>query len=49
MCQGAGSTFVSGVVGDFFNVVGLPVHKLSIELCNCLTVSNSVVFTVYII
>ena len=35
-CQGAGSTFVSEVVGDFFNVVGLPVHKLSIELCRLL-------------
>ena len=35
-CQGAGSTLVSAVEGDFFNVVGLPVNRLSIELCKLL-------------
>lgn len=30
--QGAGSLFVKGIQGDYFNVVGLPVARLSREL-----------------
>lgn len=30
--QGAGSLFVKGIVGDYFNVVGLPVARLMREL-----------------
>ncbi len=32
--QGRGSKFVSGIVGDYFNVVGLPVCELSLMLKN---------------
>ena len=35
-CQAMGSSLVSGVVGDFFNVVGLPVNRLCIEICKLL-------------
>ncbi len=30
--QGKGSLFVSGICGDYFNVVGLPVSRLAREL-----------------
>jgi septum formation protein len=30
--QGAAGQFVSGIDGDYFNVVGLPVHRLSTAL-----------------
>lgn len=32
--QGAGSLFVKGIRGDYFNVVGLPVARLSRELAD---------------
>ena len=30
--QGLGSIFIEGIRGDYFNVMGLPVHRLSTEL-----------------
>ncbi len=32
--QGVGSVLVKGIIGDFFNVVGLPVARLKRELMN---------------
>ncbi|XP_058455166.1 dTTP/UTP pyrophosphatase [Malaya genurostris] len=31
--QGAGGTFVEKIDGDFFTVVGLPLYRISVELC----------------
>ena len=30
--QGAGGSFVSGILGCFFNVMGFPMHRFCIEL-----------------
>ena len=30
--QGMGASFVRGIVGDYFNVVGLPVSRVAAEL-----------------
>lgn len=35
--QGLGGTLVEGVSGDYFNVVGLPLHRLCKELLSVLT------------
>ena len=34
--QGTAAQFVSGLEGDYFNVVGLPVHRLSTTLAELL-------------
>ena len=34
--QGAAAQFVAGLDGDYFNVVGLPVHRLSTTLAELL-------------
>jgi septum formation protein len=36
--QGLASVYIKGLEGDYFNVVGLPVHKLSTMLCELLGV-----------
>ena len=32
--QGMGGLFVSGLVGCYYNVMGLPIHALALELRN---------------
>ena len=36
--QGLASVYIKGLEGDYFNVVGLPVHKLNTMLCELLGV-----------
>lgn len=31
--QGIGGTFVEAIEGDYFTVVGLPLYRISTELC----------------
>jgi predicted house-cleaning NTP pyrophosphatase (Maf/HAM1 superfamily) len=31
--QGVGGTFVESIQGDYFTVIGLPLHRICVELC----------------
>ena len=35
--QGIGGQMVERIQGDFFNIMGLPMHRLSVELCHILS------------
>lgn len=34
--QGVGGTFIERIDGDFFTVMGLPIYRLSQEICKLL-------------
>ena len=35
--QGKGASFISGIHGDYFNVMGFPVHRFSVQLTSLLS------------
>ena len=35
--QGRGASFISGIHGDYFNVMGFPVHRFSVQLTSLLS------------